>query len=455
MHKMWGVAALLSAWNHLTTGSVNRKIFGAAVTVALFTALVKVAYVVQELVVAWLFGTGDAPDAFLVAFMLPTFLVYVVAESFHVALIPTYIQLREQEGLKAAQRLVSSMMIWSLGILGITTLLMVIAAPLYLPVIARGFSSEKLALTEHLLYTLAPLVSLKGIAVIGRAVLNAGEKFIFAAFSPIVTPVLAVIFLLLGYRDWGIFPLGFGFVSGTALEVILLATALKKRGIGLHLRWYGFSPHMRQVASQYVPMVIGAFLMGSTTLVDQSMAAMLSPGSVAALNYGSKVVAFPLYLAATALGIAVVPYFSQMIAQADWVGVRHTLSRYLGLIFAITVPLTIILIIFSKPLVQLLFQRGLFTAQDTNTVAVIQGFYALQLPFYIAGILVVRLISSIQANQILMEAAFYNLLANVILNYLLIQHLGVAGIALSTAIVYLISFFYCWFMLKKQIPKVE
>ncbi|MCA1991313.1 MAG: polysaccharide biosynthesis C-terminal domain-containing protein [Coleofasciculus sp. S288] len=455
MHKRWGVAALLSAWNHLTTGSVNRKIFGAAVTVALFTALVKVAYVVQELVVAWLFGTGDAPDAFLVAFMLPTFLVYVVAESFHVALIPTYIQVREQEGLKAAQRLVSSMMLWSLGILGITTLLMVIAAPLYLPVIARGFSSEKLALTEHLLYTLAPLVILKGIAVIGRAVLNAGEKFIFAAFSPIVTPVLAVIFLLLGDRDWGIFPLAFGFVSGTALEVILLATALKKRGIGLHLRWCGFSPHMRQVASQYVPMVVGAFLMGSTTLVDQSMAAMLSPGSVAALNYGSKVVAFPLYLAATALGIAVVPYFSQMIAQADWLGVRHTLSRYLGLIFAITVPLTIILIIFSKPLVQALFQRGLFTAQDTDTVAVIQGFYALQLPFYIAGILVVRLISSIQANQILMEAAFYNLLANVILNYLFIQYLGVAGIALSTAIVYLISFIYCWFMLKKQIPKME
>lgn len=195
--------------------------------------------------------------------------------------------------------------------------------------------------------------------------------------------------------------------------------------------------------------------MGSTTLVDQSMAAMLPSGSVAALNYGSKVVAFPLYLAATALGIAVVPYFSQMIAQSDWVGVRHTLSRYLGLIFAITVPLTIILIIFSKPLVQLLFQRGLFTAQDTDTVAMIQGFYALQLPFYIAGILVVRLISSIQANHILMEAAFYNLITNIVLNYLLMQYLGVDGIALSTAIVYLISFVYCWFMLKKQMSKME
>ncbi|WP_226883529.1 murein biosynthesis integral membrane protein MurJ [Allocoleopsis franciscana] len=417
--------------------------------------MVKVAYVLQELVVAWKFGTGDDPDAFLVAFMLPTFLVYVVAESFHLALVPTYIKLREQEGLKAAQRLVSSTMIWSLGILGFTALFMVITVPLYLPVIARGFSPAKLALTEHLLYILTPIVILKGVAVIGRALLNADEQFVFAAFSPVITPVLAVVFLLLGDKAWGIFPLAAGLIVGTALEVLLVAAALKKRGIGLHLKWYGFDPHMRQVASQYLPMVVGAFLMGSTTLVDQSMAAMLSPGSVAALNYGSKVVAFPLYLGATALGIAVVPYFSQMIAQADWVGVRHTLSRYLGLIFAITVPLTIILIIFSKPLVQVLFQRGLFTTQDTHSVAVIQGFYALQLPFYIAGILVVRLISSIQANQILMEAAFYNLLSNVILNYLFLHYIGVSGIALSTAIVYLLSFVYCWFRLKKQMPKLE
>jgi putative peptidoglycan lipid II flippase len=210
---------------------------------------------------------------------------------------------------------------------------------------------------------------------------------------------------------------------------------------------------MRQVASQYAPMLVGTFLMGSTTLVDQSMAAMLPSGSVAALNYGSKVVAFPLYLAATALGVAVVPYFSKMIAQQDWVGVRHTLNRYSGSIFLITLPLTIILVVFSKPLVQLLFQRGLFTASDTNIVAEVQSFYALQIPFYISGILVVRLISTLQANHILMQASFYNLISNVILNYLFMQWLGVSGIALSTTIVYLISFTYCWTMLSKQLPK--
>ena len=185
-------------------------------------------------------------------------------------------------------------------------------------------------------------------------------------------------------------------------------------------------------------------------LVDQTMAAMLSPGSVAALNYGSRVVALPIGLAATALGTAVTPYFSSMAAREDWAGIRHTLGRYLRLSFAITVPLTLLIVLFSGPLVRLLFQRGSFTAEDAHTIARIQAFYALQIPFYISGILVVRLISSLRANHILMWGAVINLIVNIALNYLLMQWLGVAGIALSTAFVYLLSFTFCYTLLNRK-----
>ena len=47
--------------------------------------------------------------------------------------------------------------------------------------------------------------------------------------------------------------------------------------------------------------VAGAVIMGSTELVDKSMAAALAPGSVASLNYGNKISTlrfkqYPLYL---------------------------------------------------------------------------------------------------------------------------------------------------------------
>lgn len=437
--KNWQTEKVLNAWNKLTSGSINRQIFAAAVTVALGTALVKVVALVKELVVAWKFGIGDTLDAFLIALLVPSFLINVIAGSFNSALIPTYIQVREQEGKNAAQKLFSGTAVWSLALLGITTILMLLTAPLYLPLIAAGFSVQKLNLTFKLLWAIAPLVLLSGIINIWSAVLNAGERFALAALAPIMPPAITILLLLL-VNSWGVFALVAGLVCGAVLEIIFLGAALHRQGISLRPKWHGFDANLRQVANQYLPMIAGSFLMCSANLVDQSMAAMLSPGSVAALNYGNRVIAFPITLTTTALSNAVIPYFSKMVAHQNWTSVRHTLKRYMWLIFVTTVPLTGILILFSELIVQILFQRGSFTAKDTQLVAQIQACFALQIPFYVGNILIVRLISGIGCNQILMYGSAINLIANIAFNYLFLQLLGIAGIALSTSLVYAISF---------------
>ena len=150
-----------NSWKKFTSGSINRQIFNAAATVALLTALVKVAAIVKELVVAWEFGTGDQLDAFLIALLVPSFIVNVVAESFNAALIPTYIQVREQESQSAAQKLFAGATVFSIGLLGITALLMLTTAPIYLLWIALGFSNEKLELTFQLLCAIALRLSKK------------------------------------------------------------------------------------------------------------------------------------------------------------------------------------------------------------------------------------------------------------------------------------------------------
>ncbi|MFN6496434.1 MAG: murein biosynthesis integral membrane protein MurJ [Nostoc sp. DedQUE01] len=444
--------SLVDRWKNLTNGSIDRQIFGAAMIVGLLTALVKVAAVGKELLVAQRFGTGDDIDAFLIALLIPSFIINVIAGSFNTALIPTYMQVREQEGTKAAQRLFCGATISGLGLLLITTILMVILAPLYLPRIAAGFSPQKLDLTFHLLCAIAPFILLSGIVVIWGAVLNAGERFALAAFSPIITPTVTVILLLM-LKSWGIFALAAGLVCGAVLEIIILGIALHRQGISWLPKWYGFDTNLRQVVRQYFPMIAGGLLMCSTNLVDQSMAAMLLPGSVAALNYGNKIIAFPMSLATTALSTAVIPYFSKMIATNNWVGTRRTLKRYIQIIFVTTTLLSAFLFIFSESIVQILFQRGSFTADDTYLVARIQNCFALQIPFHVAGILVVRLISAMQANHILMWASAYNLINNIVLNYLFLHYFGVVGIALSTACVSALAFSFLSYFAHKKLKK--
>ncbi len=445
---------IVDFWKKLTTGSINRQIFGAALIVGVGTALVKVAAIIKELIVAWKFGTGDEVDAFLIALVIPDVVKSIVAGSFNAALIPTYIKVREKEGFEASQRLFSGATICSLCLLSVTTILILVAAPLYLPKLALGFDSGKLELTYKLLWTISPIVALSGIVATWSAVLNAGERFALASLTPLLTPMVTIA-LIFGAQSWGVFALSGGLAIGALLELLILGNSLKKQGISLQMQWYGFDKNLRQVLSQYLPMITGSFLMCSSSLVDNSMAANLASGSVAALSYGNRLIASPISLMNTALGTAVIPYFSKMIALEDWISVRATLTKYLKSMSLVTIPVTLVLIIFSENIIQVLFQRGAFTINDTHLVAQIQICFALQIPFYIATMLVVRLIESMRLSKIFVWGSSFNLIINIGLNYLFSQWIGVAGIALSTTCVYIFSFSFLSLFIITQLNKLQ
>src|SRR5260221_4409608 len=136
--------------------------------------------------------------------------------------------------------------------------------------------------------------------------------------------------------------------------------------MGFSFGWNGFDSGVQSVLGQYAPGMAGFFLMGSPAVVDQSMAAMLPSGSVAALSYAGKITGLVLAIGATALSTAALPYFSQMAAQSDWNGCRHTLKRYSVLILLTTVPLALSLMAFSRPLVRLVCQRSAFARSETD-----------------------------------------------------------------------------------------
>jgi len=181
------------------------------------------------------------------------------------------------------------------------------------------------------------------------------------------------------------------------------------------------------------------------------MAASLPAGSVSALSYGSKLPLVPISLIIMALGTAVLPYASKLVSENAWFGLRRMLQRYLLLIFGTTIPFTILFAYFSEPIIRIVFQRGAFTLEDTTVVAFVQMLYVLQVPFFTAYILVSRLISSLQANSILMWVAGVTLAVKVILNWVFIGWLGVAGIALSTSIMYFLAFVLNWYFLERRL----
>jgi putative peptidoglycan lipid II flippase len=101
--------------------------------------------------------------------------------------------------------------------------------------------------------------------------------------------------------------------------------------------------------------------------------------------------------------------------------------------------LTLLLIAVSEPIVRVVFQRGAFTAETTAIVSRVQICYLLQLPFFVPGLVAVRLLSAMNGNRLISAIAACNMIVNIAGNYLFMRWFGVAGIAASTSLVYAVS----------------
>lgn len=429
----------------------HSKVLTDTAIVGALTVLVKFAGAAKIVVSAPLFGASDQFDAFLIAFLVPSFLGEVLAGSLIASVIPTLIEVRERQGDHDAHELYSTVLAGAVALLTIVALLVAAGSGVLVHVLGSGFSPAKARLTQTLLLTMIPVIPLAGISMTWRAMLNSRERFAWVACAPIMTPLMSIALLLSAGRTLGAFALSFGATFGTTAEVLFLAVAMRLYRIRLKPARPRWSRAARQVFTQYTPMAMGSIMLSGSNLIDQTMAAMLAAGSVAALNYGTRITGVIVAVGPTALSTAILPRFSRLTAVADWKGLRALMTRYVLLSLALSIPVTIVCMYFSAPIVRIIFQRGAFKVADTLLVARVQFWSLLLVPVSMLLALVVRLVSSLKFNQLLLRMAAVSVVANVGLDYLLMQQMGVAGIAFSTALVALLSLGFLSYLLSRQI----
>ncbi len=435
-------------------GSINRRIFKAAVAIAAATVLVKLAALAKEMVVAWRFGIGDELDAFNVAQNIPFLLISIAGTSFQTAFIPTYIQVQRHEGSQAAQQLFSSSIVCVSGIFILLTIAILLTGPIYLPHLARGFTPEKLNVTFQLLCLIAPTILLTGMSTFWGAILNVGNVFALVAAVPLTT-ILVTIFLLLLTPSLGIYALAIALTLGAATELVIIGSILHRKGVSVQFKWQGNTPYLKQIGRLSLSLMTSNLLASGSGLVNVAIAASLAAGSVASLGYANKLIAMPIGLMATALGTALMPHFSRMRAEENWWQVRHTLTRFLQLSLALTLPVTAIILLFAPQLTSLILQRGAFGSNDVHIVSVLLFYLALQLPFYVAGTLVSRLLEAFQANRILLMITFTDFVLSAVGAWLLSTRMQIAGVALAVTLTRCFSFFMLFFFTNRVIKKAQ
>jgi putative peptidoglycan lipid II flippase len=407
--------------------SAQWRVLQNAAAVGVLTALVKILAAAKVVVTARYFGASDALDAFLIAFLLPNFLVETVAGTVTQSLVPALIR---KPG-DAATRLTRAALSGMLALMTCSAVLLAAASRWILPWLGASFPPEKLALTRSLMLGMLVWLPLGACSAVWRGVLHANNRVALAAAVQMGTPVITML-LLAGAAQMGVWVLSLAVVMGAAFEFAILGFAARRSGYPVWPGRPAWTPEWAGHQAIYLPLLAGAAIASGCGLVDQAAAAALGSGSVAALTYGVKFTTVLVAVGGMAMSAAVLPEFSRLVAQRRWAALRHALLVHAGAMLLLLVPLTAALIWWSPELVRLLYQRGEFGPEEASVVASIQRYSLLQAPLAVMLVILQRLATALGAAALVVHASLAAMVVNLVGDFSLPRWMGVEGIPVAS-----------------------
>ena len=417
----------------------------------MFSALMIGVGALRDILTAAFFGASDAIDAFMLASSFCVCIYGILTSVIDTAFLPLYTERLKRRNASPAS-LLSSIAVATTCFLTVSTVAMIVFVPYYMPLIARGFSGDKLQMTEHFCQALLALVFLNGVSGLFKAVHNAHFRFGVPSFSNVVVPVFAVLFLFSFRETMGVWSLVWGAILGTAVKLTVMSPFVLE-----HLRQDGF-PSLKGAELRAVlafsclaaPLILGVSFSRANAVVVQAIATRLPAGSVAMLAYADRVFQVPVNLIALPLWTSIFPYLSREWESRNMPAFRETLVWGFRVILIVVMPITLILVLGSSSVVGALYMRGAFgtdAARSTSLVLSISGIGLIPVSL---GYLFGRALHAARKMWAFAGVSLLNVAVNGIACVLLSRWWGIAGIAAAGTITFTLSAFLLAALLRSK-----
>ncbi|MEQ8217990.1 MAG: lipid II flippase MurJ [Arenibacter sp.] len=421
---------------NLLKKKLNHQFIKNVITVGLVSLTIKALGFYKELIIAQKFGLSEILDTFFIAILIPGFISTVFLSSYRNVFIPNYIAELKQKGNIRSFQTTSFLVTISIGLFFI--LITYLFSDVYLETFFAGHTESYYYLIKLQLHFILPCLFFWAISSLLTGLLNIDNDYFFASFGTLFM-TLSIIVCLIFFKD--ILKervLAVGMLVGSFLDFLFLLSISFKRKI-IRIGKPDFKNDNIRILIKQVPAKISSSLInGLNPIVDQYFSAQLIVGSIAALNYGLKIPAFIIGLIGIALGNVLLPYFSSQSVM-NYNKTFQLLRKMLRFNLIGCSIIAIGLIIFSEPIVSLVYERNAFKPEDTQIVYRVQQMYLLQIPFYVMGMIMNKYLTAINKNNFLVVTSTVSLILNIILNFILIKAMGLYGLALGTSIVSLIN----------------
>jgi len=442
--------------------STNKSIIRSTGIIGAFTFLSRILGFLRDMLIARIFGTGMAIQAFVVAFRIPNLIRELIGEgSANAAFVPVfseYLIKNKNELFKVVNIIFNLLFI----LLCLITLLGIFFSPLIVKLMAPGFIKDiqKLNLTILLTQFMFPYLVFIGLTAYAMGILNTFKAFALPAFGPALLNISLIVFALIsGFFSQPVMALAWGVLVGGILQLVIQIPSLYKRGFRFRLFEIRLShPAVRKVVHLLTPRIFGSAIYQLNVFMDTVFASfshIVGEGAVAAIYYANRLIQFPLAVFGIALSTASLPVMSQQVAIQNIAELKKTVSFSLRSIFLIMLPSSMFLFLLSTPIIKVLFQRGNFDVYSTSITSYALIFYSLGLTFFSAVKVVSSAFFSLQDTSTPVKTTCFCLIINIILNFILMWPLKVGGLALASSLSSFLNFLLLFYSLERKIGELE
>ena len=395
---------------------------------------------VREQFIAYYFGASGFTDAFLIAYRIPNLLRDLFAEgAFSSAFVPTFVD-ANLKSKEEARKLLWSLFILLLFVSGGITAMTIYFTPEIINVFAPTFikDPEKYNLTVLLTRIMAPFLCFVSIAALFMGVLNSLKVFFLPSFAPVffnIVMILSMIIFPSILIEKGMEPilsLAIGVIIGGFVQALVQFPLIIKKGYGPTLPSKIFSKQTKKVMILIGPGLIGFAASQINLVINTVLASSTLVGAVSWLSFSFRLFQLPVGILSVSIGNSNLVHFSQAWKDGKKDDAKALLGSSYFLSFFLVLPAMVALITCADEMVNIIFERGQFTAESTLMTAKALRFYAIGLPTYSIYKIFVPTFYAIDRQKIPVLCSIFGIIFNIVFCVTLTPVYGFEILALGT-----------------------
>lgn len=432
---------------------MSKKTKTTALVLMLIILTSKITGFFRDIVLAQTFGAGEITDAYLTALNIPVVLFDGISAALGTTFIPIYFKIKSSKGQEEVNKFTSNILNIVILVSLVFVLLGVIFAPYIVKIFAVGFKGDVFDLTVN--YSKILIFSMVFIAINGLVssyLVASGNVYISGAITiPFnIFVIIAIIFASVTESYVMVYGTLIAYIAQLLFQLPLLIKKGYKHRLTVNLR----DENIRQILFLVIPVFIGSYINQINAVVNRTLASTLDSGSITALNYANKLNMFAVGVIAVAISTIMYPILSKLASEGNKKLFKINISKSINMIVIIMLPIMVVMTTFSKEIVKVLFEEGSFNSHDTYLTSTALFFYSIGILSYGLKELLAKSFYSLQDTKTPVRNATISVVINIIFSIILVNIMGIGGLALASSISATVTTMLLLISLRKKIGKI-